>query len=106
MRILKQARTQVLQRSELSVSSRASSSFVLLFPMLFMSRPRLRSRHQQFIVAWVGTAKRETRFSSTGSEGATYDLVNNADGCRGVLYRAYKTGTAKRSGTTQGLRQS
>jgi hypothetical protein len=31
-----------------------------------MSRPRLRARHQQFIVEWVGTAKRETRFSSTG----------------------------------------
>src|SRR5260370_332912 len=44
--------SEVVARSELSVSSRASSSFVLLFPILFMSRPRLRSRHQQFIVAW------------------------------------------------------
>ena len=57
-----------------------------------MSRPRLRSRHQQFIVAWVGTAKRETRFSSTGSEGATYDPVNNADGCRGVRIALTKRG--------------
>jgi hypothetical protein len=40
-----------------------------------MSRPRLRSRHQQFIVAWVGTAKRETRFSSTGSEGAIWSIM-------------------------------
>jgi hypothetical protein len=45
----------------------------------------------------------ERRFSNTGSEGATYDLGNNADGFSDALYCACKTGTAKLSGATQGL---
>jgi hypothetical protein len=53
------------------------------------ARSRLRAR--QFVVAWVGTANREWRFSSTGTEGATYDPSNNSDGCRGALYRTYKS---------------
>ena len=37
-------------------------------------------------------------FLALDVKGATYDPSNSTDGCRDVLYRTYKTGTAKRSG--------